>query len=237
MSKISRSMMIVPGNNPGIMRDAHIYGAHSLIFDLTQSVPENEKDAARFLVYNALKTIDFEGAEIIIKVNTLKSSHGREDLEAALRTKPDVIGLSKVETKEDVLEYDKIISEIENSINVEVGSTKIIIFMETPLSILNSFEIGKASKRIAGLAVYGETLLKELGTTQTIEGVELFHTRSQIVLVANALNIQSIDTIYVSDNNEENFLNEVKASKHLGFTGKLIRNPNQIPIVHKVYGI
>ena len=53
--RLRRSMRFVPGNNPGMIRDAHIYGADSIMFDLEDSVAYTEKDAARFLVYNALK--------------------------------------------------------------------------------------------------------------------------------------------------------------------------------------
>ena len=55
--RLRRTMMFVPGNNPSMMRDAHIYGADSIMFDLEDSVSLAEKDAARLLVYNALKTI------------------------------------------------------------------------------------------------------------------------------------------------------------------------------------
>ena len=45
--RLRRSMMFVPGNNPGMIRDAHIYGADSIMFDLEDSVAYTEKDSAR----------------------------------------------------------------------------------------------------------------------------------------------------------------------------------------------
>lgn len=58
--RLRRSMMFIPGNNPGMIRDANIYGADSIMFDLEDSVAYTEKDAARLLEFNnALKTLDF----------------------------------------------------------------------------------------------------------------------------------------------------------------------------------
>ena len=79
--RLRRSMMFVPGNNPGMIRDAHIYGADSIMFDLEDSVAYTEKDAARFLVYNALKTLHFGTKETVVRINDLSSGLGIEDLE------------------------------------------------------------------------------------------------------------------------------------------------------------
>ncbi|MBP2632762.1 MAG: citrate (pro-3S)-lyase subunit beta, partial [Firmicutes bacterium] len=57
--RLRRTMMFIPGNNPGMMRDAHIYGSDSIMFDLEDAVSMAEKDAARLLVFNAIKTIDY----------------------------------------------------------------------------------------------------------------------------------------------------------------------------------
>ena len=65
--------MFIPGNNPGMIRDANIYGADSIMFDLEDSVAYTEKDAARLLVYNALKTLDFGSKETVVRINDLSS--------------------------------------------------------------------------------------------------------------------------------------------------------------------
>ena len=83
--RLRRTMMFVPGNNPSMMRDAHIYGADSIMFDLEDSVSLAEKDAARLLVYNALKTIDYGGVEKVVRVNPLSTEFGRADVEAMVR--------------------------------------------------------------------------------------------------------------------------------------------------------
>ena len=75
-------MVFVPGNNPGMMADAHIYGPDSIMLDLEDSVTMAEKDAARLLVHNALKSIDFGGTEMVVRINPLSTPYGKKDVEA-----------------------------------------------------------------------------------------------------------------------------------------------------------
>ena len=91
--RLRRSMMFVPGNNPGMIRDAHIYGADSIMFDLEDSVAYTEKDSARFLVYNALKTLHFGSKETVVRINDLSSGLGIKDLEAVVRAGVQVVRL------------------------------------------------------------------------------------------------------------------------------------------------
>ena len=114
MYKLRRTMMYIPGNNPGMVKDAHIYGADSIMFDLEDSVSLNEKDAARFLVYNALKTIDYEGVETVVRINGL-DTFGKEDLEAIVRAQPDVIRLPKTESAQDIIDVENEIARIEKA--------------------------------------------------------------------------------------------------------------------------
>ncbi|NLB61039.1 MAG: citrate lyase subunit beta, partial [Clostridiales bacterium] len=97
MAQLRRSMLFVPGNNPGMIRDAHIYGSDCIMFDLEDSVSINEKDAARFLVYNALTTLNYGKKELVVRINGLDSKLGIDDLEAIVRAQPDVIRLPKTE--------------------------------------------------------------------------------------------------------------------------------------------
>ena len=75
MKRLRRSMLFVPGNNPGMIRDAHIYGSDSIMFDLEDSVSINEKDAARFLVYNALSNLKYGNKELVTVVVYLLDLH------------------------------------------------------------------------------------------------------------------------------------------------------------------
>lgn len=235
MNKLRRTMMYVPGNNPGMIKDAHIFGADSVMFDLEDSVSIKEKDAARFLVYNALTTIDYEGMETVVRVNGLDTPHGREDFEAMVRAKPSIIRLPKTEKPEDIWEADQLITKIEEEAHMEIGTVKLMAAIESALGIINAYQIATASKRLVAIAIGAEDFVTDMKTTRSLGGVELLTARSQVLLAARAAGIYALDTVFSDVNDEEGFINEVKLIKQLGFDGKSVINPRQIDPVNKIY--
>ncbi|MFA6939678.1 MAG: aldolase/citrate lyase family protein, partial [Clostridiaceae bacterium] len=162
MERLRRTMMFVPGNNPGMLKDAGIYGADSLMFDLEDSVTVSEKDAARFLVYNAIKTIDYGDTEIVVRINSLDSPFGREDIEALVRAGVDVIRLPKTESKEDILAVEAAIYQAERKIGRVAGSTKMMAAIEGAAGIVNANSIAASSKRLIGIALGAEDYVTSL---------------------------------------------------------------------------
>lgn len=235
MGKLRRTMMYVPGNNPGMIKDAHIFGSDSIMFDLEDSVSVKEKDAARFLVYNALKTIDYEGVETVVRVNGLDTPYGKEDFEAIVRARPNIIRLPKTEKPEDVLEADKLISKIEDEAGIPSGTVKLMAAIESALGIINSYKIAKASPRLVAIAIGAEDFVTDMKTTRSLDGVEILVARSQVLLAARAAGIYALDTVFSDVNDDEGFINEVKLAKQLGFDGKSVVNPRQIEPVHQIY--
>lgn len=235
MYKLRRTMMYVPGNNPGMVKDAHIYGADSIMFDLEDSVSIHEKDAARFLVFHALKSIDYEGVETVVRINGLDTPYGQEDLEAMVRAKPDIIRLPKTERAQDVMEVEAAIEKIEREAGIAIGSIKLMAAVESALGIINANEIAQSSERLVGIAIGAEDFVTDMKTTRSPEGTELLTARSQLLLAARAAGIYALDTVFSDVNNEEGFIEEVKHIKQLGFDGKSVINPRQIDVVHHIY--
>ena len=235
MSKLRRTMMYVPGNNPGMIKDAHIFGSDSIMFDLEDSVSLKEKDAARFLVYNALNSIDYEGVETVVRVNGLDTPFGEEDFEAIVRAKPDIIRLPKTEKPEDVLEADQMISRIEAEAGMENGTVKLMAAIESAMGVINAYQIAKASPRLIAIAIGAEDFVTDMKTTRSMDGVELLTARSQLLMAARAAGIYALDTVFSDVNDEEGFINEVRLIKQLGFDGKSVINPRQIEPVHRIY--
>ncbi len=235
MYKLRRTMMYIPGNNAGMIKDGHIYGADSIMFDLEDSVSLNEKDSARFLVYNALKSIDYEGIETVVRINGLDTPFGREDLEAIVRAQPDVIRLPKTEVAQDIKDVENIVEKIERETGIPVGKTKLMAAVETALGVINSVDIARSSKRLIGIALGAEDFVTDMKTVRSPEGIELLAARSQVLLAARAAGIYALDTVYSDVNNEEGFANEVNLIKQLGFDGKSVINPRQIQPVHDIY--
>ena len=233
--KLRRTMLYVPGNNAGMMKDAHIYRSDSVMFDLEDSVSLTEKDTARFLVFNALSTLDYEGIETVVRINGLDTPFGREDLRAMVKAKPDVIRLPKTETAQDVIEVEKILEKEEKANGMEAGAIKMMAAIEGPLGVLNAYEIAMSSKRLIGIALGAEDYVTSMKTNRSPGGVELLFARSQILVAARAAGIYALDTVYSDVNNDEGFLEEVKLIKQLGFDGKSVITPRQIQPVHNVY--
>jgi len=228
-------MLYVPGNNPGMIKDAGIYNADCVMFDLEDSVSIAEKDSARFLVYEALKTLDLSGKEYLVRINDLESGLGIEDLEAIVRIQKAVIRLPKTESAQDILNCEREIARIEGEAGIELGSTRMMAAVESALGVLNAQEIAGASKRLIGIAIGAEDYVTDLKTSRSPGGVELMFGRSMILLAARAAGIDAIDTVYSDVNNDEGFRDEVSLIKQLGFDGKSIINPRQINIAHQIF--
>jgi len=228
-------MLFVPGNNPGMIRDAYIYGSDSLMFDLEDGVSMREKDAARLLVYNALKTIHYGNCELVVRVNPLGTPYGKQDIEAMVRAGAQVIRLPKTETAQDVLDTEAEIERVEREAGIPVGTTKIMAAIEGALGVVNAYAIATASKRLIGIALGAEDYCANLKTNRSAEGTELFLARATIVVAARAAGIDALDTVYSDINNEEQLIKETQLIKQMGFDGKSVINPRQINPVHRVF--
>ena len=235
MTQLRRSMLYVPGNNPGMIKDAGIYPADCIMFDLEDSVSINEKDSARFLVHEALNTIDYNGKELIVRVNALDTDMGIQDLEAVVCTGKAAIRLPKTEKAQDITDCEQEIGRIENKYGLELGSTKMMAAVETAKGVLNAQEIALASERLIGIALGAEDYVTDLKTTRSSSGIELLFGRSMILLAARAAGIDAIDTVYSDVNNEEGFREETAYIKQLGFDGKSVIHPRQIRLVHEIF--
>lgn len=235
MEKLRRTMMFVPGNNPGMVRDAGIYDADAIMFDLEDAVSLGEKDAARLLVYQALKQVDYGQTEMVVRVNALDSAYGRNDIFAMVKAGVDVIRLPKTESAQDVIDVEAVIVEAEEKFGVPVGTTKMMAAIEGAAGTLNALAIAQSSQRLIGIALGAEDYVTNMKTRRYPDGQELFFARSMILHAARATGIAAFDTVYSDVENEAGFRAEVELIHQLGFDGKSIINPRQIKIVNDVY--
>ncbi len=226
--------MFVPGNNPGMMADAHIYGPDSIMLDLEDSVTMAEKDTARLLVHNALKSIDYGNTEMVVRINPLNTPYGKKDIEAVVKAGVHVIRMPKTETAEEVIEVEREIEKVEREIGC-LGRTRIMAAIESTLGIVNAYAIATASPRMMGIALGAEDYSANLKTQRTPGGDELRLARETIVVAARAAGIDALDTVYSNLNDMETFRKEVEFIKTLGFDGKSIINPRQIEVVNDVF--
>lgn len=237
--KLRRSMLFVPGNNPGVIKDVHIYRPDSIMLDLEDAIAVTEKDSARFLVYNMLKKMGSLykklNIETVVRINALDTEYGVEDLEFVVRAQPDIIRIPKTDTPKDVLDVEAHVERIEKEAGIPVGTTKLMVAIESPLGALNAYQIATCSERLVAMAIGGEDYVTNLKTNRSPEGVELFTGRGLIVMAARAAGIDALDSVYSDVNNDEGFIKEATMIKQMGFSGKSLIHPRQIELVHKVY--
>ncbi|MGT2888273.1 citrate (pro-3S)-lyase subunit beta [Streptococcus didelphis] len=234
METLRRTMMFVPGANAAMLRDAPLFGADSIMFDLEDSVSLKEKDTARALVHFALKTFDYSNVETVVRVNGLDTV-GALDIEAVVLAGVNVIRLPKTEKAQDILDVEAVIERVERDNAIEMGRTKMMAAIESAEGVLNAPEIAKASSRLIGIALGAEDYVTNMKTRRYPDGQELFFARSMILHAARAAGIAAIDTVYSDVNNPEGFQKEVRLIKQLGFDGKSVINPRQIPLVNEIY--
>lgn len=233
--KLRRSMLFVPGSNAAMLSNSFIYKPDSIMFDLEDAVALKEKDSARLLVAHALQHPLYQEIETVVRVNPLDSEFGLLDLNAVVRAGVDVVRMPKTETAQDVVDMDNAITNIEKACGREVGSTKILAAIESPLGITQANQIATASKRLIGIALGAEDYVRNLKTERSPEGIELLFARCSILQAARAAGIQAFDTVYSNANNEEGFLKEAALIKQLGFDGKSLINPRQIELLHNLF--
>ena len=232
--RLRRTMMFLPGNNPSMITDAHIYGPDSVMIDLEDATSVTQKDAARFLVSEALKAIDYKTTERVVRINGLDTPFGVDDIRAVVKAGVDVIRLPKTDTPDDIIAVDKLITEVEKEIGRE-GQTLMMAAIESARGVLNAKEIALASPRMMGIALGAEDYVTNLKTSRSKHGWELYYAREAIVLAARNAGIYCFDTVYSDVNNMEGFKQEVQFIKDLGFDGKSCIHPKQVRAVHEIY--
>ena len=234
MERLRRTMMFVPGANPAMLRDAPLYGADSIMFDLEDAVSLREKDTARMLVHQALKSVDYSTVETVVRINALDAG-GDQDIEAVVVAGVNVVRLPKTERAEDITEVAAVITAVEEKYGIESGRTKMMAAIESAEGVMNAREIALASERLIGIALGAEDYVTNMKTKRHADGQELFFARNMILHAARIAGIAAIDTVYSDVDNAEGFQDEVRLIKQLGFDGKSVINPRQIPLVNEIY--
>ena len=233
--RLRRTMMFMNAQKPGLIKDAYIYGTDSIILDLEDAVAENQKDAARFSLYHALKSIDYGDTEVIVRINGLDTPHWQEDIRVCVAGGADGIRIAKCESAEMVRTVDAAVTAAEKEFGVEEGRTLLMAALESPLGIMNAYEIVTASPRMFGCAISGGDFRKSMHVQIQRDGVEMMVARGQMLLAARAAGVQCFDTMYPNIDDMEGFKAEVIQNHKMGFDGKSLINPKQIRLVHQIF--
>ena len=232
-NELMRTSMYVGGTSPVKMIQAGFYNEDCLVYDLEDSVSAGEKDAARLLVYHAVKEQRPKGKYILIRVNGLYSKELDEDLEAAVRAQPDAIRIPKVEYASEVKRVDEKITAIEKKAGLPEGGIKIWCNIESYLGVMNAQEIASASPRVVAMALGAFTA--SMNAQRTKPGWEIFYARNAVLIACRAAGISAQDAVFSDLNDEEGLKRDLEMTRTLGFDGKTCVHPRQIDTVNACF--
>ena len=230
--RLRRSRLYLPGDEPKYFLNAGFYGPDGVILDLEDSVHPQAKDAARLLVRDALRVVEFGRAERMVRVNQLPL--GLEDLEAIVPERPEMILIPKIETADQVRE----VSDAIDSILGRTGNERplwLMPILETALGIENSFEVARSCERVAALTIGLEDYAADLGVPRSAEGTESMYARKRLVNAAKAAGVQAIDSVYGQVDDLDGLGAWCERSRQLGFEGMGCLHPRQIRVIHEKF--
>ena len=230
-----RSMLFLPGNNPNMLINGNCLGADAVIFDLEDAVSPDEKDAARILVRNTMRYMDFRGCEIIVRINSIDTPYWEKDINAILPYRPGLILLPKTCSAADILEADAYITRVEAELGMEHGTVGLMPLIETALGVENAFAIATASKRVKALFLGAEDLTADLQCKRTKEGREIEYARTRLVMAARAAGVEVYDTPFTDVNDDEGIEKDTALAKSLGFSGKASISPRHVEVINRVF--
>lgn len=234
-TELMRTSLYAGGTSPVKIIQAGFYNEDCLVYDLEDSVSAGEKDAARFLVCNAIKYQRPKDKYIVVRVNGIYSRELDEDLEAVVRAQPDAIRIPKVEYASEVAGIDQKITAIETKAGLPQGKIKIWCNIESYLGVLNAREIAKASPRVTAMALGAEDFTASMSAQRTKPGWEIFYARNAILMACREAGISAQDAVFSDINDQEGLERDLEMTRTLGFDGKTCVHPRQIDAVNACF--
>ena len=230
-----RSLLFIPGNNPGMLMGADMHGADAVIFDLEDAVAPTEKDAARILVRNAMRAMPDLGVEVVVRVNPLATDFFIQDIQTMVPLHPKLIMPTKVASAEDVAHISAAVAAAEQANGMPEGSIGLLPLLETAQGIENAFAIADCDLRVKGLLLGAEDLSSDLQAIRSKQGAEILYARGRIVMAARAAGVEVYDTPFTDVNDAEGMAEDARLARALGFSGKALISPRHVEAVNAAF--
>ena len=224
------SRLYLPGNTPSMMLNAGVHCPNGIILDLEDSVAPSKKAEAQLLIRNALRQVNFYGAERMVRINQFPK--GLDDLKYVIPHNVNLLLVPKCEAANQINELEAKIDEVKKQYKVN-NPVFLMPIIESALGVEKAFEIATASENVVSLAIGLEDFTADLGTKRTKEATESFFARTRLVNACKAAGIQAIDSVFSDVADMEGLFNNVKVSKSLGFEGMGCIHPRQIKVIHE----
>jgi citrate lyase subunit beta / citryl-CoA lyase len=225
-----KTILFVPGNDRRKIEKALGLPASAVMLDLEDAVAASEKVAARTVVRESALAAPAGGPLVGVRINSLTSGLAEADLEAIAEALPRIalITLPMVDGPDEVRHVAARLDELERAAG---GAVALLAMTETARGVLAAREIAEASPRLRTFVFGPADLGKDLGIEPTAEGIEQLHARSATVLAARAARKEGpIDGPYLKLDDDEGCAVSSAWSRRLGFQGKVVLHPRQLPI-------
>ena len=233
MARLLRSLIFVPGNNSRFLEKAKTLPADIVCFDLEDSVPLDEKDSARNLIKEALVKREEYKAEVYVRTNSPSSGMIQDDLAKIIQKGIDGIVIPKVNNVKESRKIEKFLASVEK--NHKLKPIELIPSIESAEGVVNAYNIATSSKRISALVFGVFDLLNDMGVEYAKQPEGAKYARAKIPIDAKAAGKYAIDAIWQDLNDEAGFGQDCTIGKSLGYAGKSVIHPDQIPVVHRIF--
>lgn len=232
---LRRALLYMPGDDDHKIEKSTKLSVDVICMDLEDGVATTNKQYARSVVVNSLKTKDFRRSEKLVRINSVSSDFWVDDLHAVIPACPDGIVIPKIESADEVQMVSEMVGELETQNGLIAGGISIMVIIESAVGVVNLSQIASSSSRLVGLIFGAEDLVADLGALRTESANEVLYARSAVVLYAAAYKLQAIDMVYVDYQNEHGLITEAMFGKQLGYSGKQIIHPNQVMPVQNTF--
>lgn len=226
------SRLYLPGNTPSMMLNAGLHAPDGIILDLEDSVALQKKPEARLLVRNALRQVNFYGAERMVRIN--QGEMGLDDLEYVVPHNLHLVLVPKCEEPGFLMQVAERIDSIRSRMNL-TGQVFLMPIIESARGVENAYLIATATPGVVAMAIGLEDYTADLGVQRTLSGEESLYARLRVINAAKAAGIQPIDSVFSDVSDMESLRQNVKRSKSLGFEGMGCIHPRQIPVIKESF--
>jgi citrate lyase subunit beta/citryl-CoA lyase len=224
-----RSMLYVPGCNRRYLEKAKSLNVDSVILDLGDPILIDAKEMSRDNVVDFLNQDCYGKREVVVRVNDFDSPWGLDDIKAVAHLNPDAILFPNVESREHV---ERAINELDKAGGQDVP---IMVMIESPIAVLHAEEIASASDRIQCMILATSDLISQLHARSTQSRVAILHSLSTVILAARAYGHAVVDGIHSNLKDTESFEYACRMGRDMGFDGKSLVHPDQLPYANDAY--
>lgn len=233
-----RSYLYAPGSNPRVMEKALAAGADAVILDLEDSVAPEDKLAARGQVAAVIAGIGANSAapaELHVRVNHGNDGPDLDDVAAVVAPGLSGLRLPKVGSAGEVRAVADALDSLEDIGGMAPGTVRLYLSIETAAAALAATELA-AAPRVARLVFGATDFLADIGSPGTVDGPATALARGMLVLASRAAGIGApVDCVYTALADADGLRRGARAARELGFFGKSVIHPRQIPVVHDVF--